>query len=300
VVPEQDEPAESGRFICGKTGLRTFLLDNTKARSGILLKFVEPKDNHNEVIRCTWSANVVFINKRICKANITLWKSAPPSARALTYESGGAERSAPETPVLSHYLTVEMSRLSEMIVQHCAHVSSGTVLISTLTTHWKIDKSDRLVFLWASGVTLRGGSGPYVPRGVSSNTGTMVHNQHHQPRKFNSAATPRRKDGTSDGVSASTLTAKLLMAPSSPIRPGQEFEKVPNRYTLGYENFAQEKKEDERDSIHIVRHDDSFSDASKSALAQRSKNRPKRAAQSAPGGGRAGAVTSLHVELGVE
>ena len=63
VVPEQDEPTESGRFICGKTGLRTFLLDNTKARSGILLKFVEPKDNHNEVIRCTWSANVVFINK---------------------------------------------------------------------------------------------------------------------------------------------------------------------------------------------------------------------------------------------
>lgn len=294
VVPEQDEPAESGRFICGKTGLRTFLLDNTKARSGILLKFVEPKDNHNEVIRCTWSANVVFINKRICKANITLWKSAPPSARALTYESGGAERSAPETPVLSHYLTVEMSRLSEMIVQHCAHVSSGTVLISTLTTHWKIDKSDRLIFLWASGVTLRGGSGPYVPRGVSSNAGTIVHN--HQ-RKFNSA-TPRRKDGgTSDGISAITITAKLLMAPSSPIRPEQDFEKVPNRYTLGYESFAQEKKENERDSIHIVRHDDTISDTSKSALAQRSKNRPKRAAQSAPGG-RSGAVTSLHVGEG--
>jgi hypothetical protein len=287
VVPEQDEPAESGRFICGKTGLRTFLLDNTKARSGILLKFVEPKDDHNEVIRCTWSANVAFVNKRICKANITLWKSAPPSARALTYESGGAETSAPETPVLSNYLTVEMSRLSEMIVQHCAHVSSGAVLISTLTTHWKIDKSDRLVFLWASGVTLRGGHGPSIPRGVQITNISKI-NQHH-PRKFKSASI-RKDDDMTGGAGDSSISARLLASQSSPIRPGQEFEKVPNRYILGYDDSSNEFSEKQKHD-NLLHLDGALTYTAQSK--QSGKIRPKRAAQSAPGG-RAGAFDSIH------
>ena len=285
MIPGQDEPAESGRFICGKTGLRTLLLDNTKAKSGILLKFVEPKDDHNEVVRCTWSANVVFISKRICKANITLWKSAPPSARALTYESGGAERSAPETSVLSHYLTVEMSRLSEMIVQHCAHVSGGAVLISTITTHWKIDKNDRLVFLWASGLSLRGHVSN-IPKSLL----TVLNNQQ---RKVSSAPLQRKEKGASG---AASTAVKLLMAPPSPIRPNNDSEKVPSRYTLAYDEDEEEKDEEERRNIEFSQQDFVQSDVSQSSLGV-GRTRPKRAAQSAPGG-RFGMNNAMHLGEG--
>jgi hypothetical protein len=187
------------RFICGREELRAFLFDPHKEESGVLQKFVLPRGDKNEVLRCTWTQSLTIVERRTCKARISDVKHAAPSARALTYEMAGADASAPQTVVRSEYLVGTLQRLSEQMAGHVAAATGRRVMVSTMTTNWKLDRKERLVLLWISGVTVRPGAFGAVDGGGNA----LVHRPLPPAAAEAAARSPRAATAGGGGASES-------------------------------------------------------------------------------------------------
>uniref|UniRef100_A0A7S0FQM9 Uncharacterized protein n=1 Tax=Pyrodinium bahamense TaxID=73915 RepID=A0A7S0FQM9_9DINO len=136
-----------------REGLQAFLFDRQRVRSdGILQRFVEPKNGHNNMVRALWSPKVCLLERRVNHLRLSDSRY-DIYERAVTFE--GADCHSEVTPVRGPALVTKVHEIADSIVQHVAAVTNDRMKISRLALNFKVDDKDRLWLLFASSVRLR-------------------------------------------------------------------------------------------------------------------------------------------------
>lgn len=148
-----------------RAGLQDFLFNRQRVRvDGILQRFVEPKGDHNNMIRVLWSPKVCLLERRINRRKMSDTKY-DVYERAVTFE--GPDFLSEVTPVRGPSMTMQVHDVADSIVQHIAAVTGDKMKISRMALNFKVDDRDRLWLLFASSVRMRGGKARQVGQGAS-------------------------------------------------------------------------------------------------------------------------------------
>eukprot|EP00294_Goniomonas_avonlea_P008149 CAMPEP_0114556688 /NCGR_PEP_ID=MMETSP0114-20121206/9422_1 /TAXON_ID=31324 /ORGANISM="Goniomonas sp, Strain m" /LENGTH=705 /DNA_ID=CAMNT_0001741909 /DNA_START=200 /DNA_END=2313 /DNA_ORIENTATION=- len=131
--------------------LREFLYFRDKETNGILQRFVEAKGIYNTIIRTVWSPNIFLAERRsnvfpLEDKKISLHK------RSVTYE--GDEYLSSTVSITDTLLGKQIERVCRNVVQHVFACSDGALQIGRMVLHFKVDKGDKLWFLWCSSLRL--------------------------------------------------------------------------------------------------------------------------------------------------
>jgi len=139
-----------------RAALEDFLFARQKrkedCRDGILQKFVEPKEDQNNMIKALWSPKVCMLERRVNRLKI----SDPRYdiyERAVTFE--GDDCHSVINPVRGPGMVKKVNDIADSIVQHVALVTHDKMKISRMGLIFKLDDKDQLWLLFASSVRLQ-------------------------------------------------------------------------------------------------------------------------------------------------
>ena len=137
-----------------------FLNKNIVYDDGILQKFEDPKGDHNITYRLTWSPKLCLFEKctNLKKIND---KHFDVYERAVTYD--GEEFQTRTEPLKGNNLPERIEKIGLNIVNHVSNITLEKIKIVRMILNFKIDKKDRIIFLWCSALRIEKGTTTVVP-----------------------------------------------------------------------------------------------------------------------------------------
>ena len=128
-----------------------FLNNKPKCDEGILQKFEDPKGEYNTIYRLIWSPKLSIFEKcsNLKKLND---KHYDIYERAVTYD--GEEFQTKKEPVKGSHIPEGMKNIAIKIVNHIKNITLEKINIIRMILNFKIDKKDRIIFLWCSSLRL--------------------------------------------------------------------------------------------------------------------------------------------------
>ena len=137
-----------------------FLNKNIVYDDGILQKFEDPKGEHNITYRLTWSPKLCLFEKctnlkKIHDKHFDIYE------RAVTYD--GEEFQTRTEPLKGNNLPERIEKIGLNIVNHVSNITLEKIKIVRMILNFKIDKRDRIIFLWCSSLRIEKGSTTVVP-----------------------------------------------------------------------------------------------------------------------------------------
>eukprot|EP00854_Cymbomonas_tetramitiformis_P009716 gene9716-11516_t len=168
---ENQETARTEVEYYDNLGLKNYLFYGEKPTTGILQKFVIPKEDHNSMIRATWSPQVCLLERRTNTVKLTD-KTHELYERCVTFE--GPERHSDSSPLTGSALAASLQHLCKQlfseadlctlqksiqtlcneIVNHVRQVSGNVHNITRMVCNFKMDPDGRVWFLWCSSLRL--------------------------------------------------------------------------------------------------------------------------------------------------
>ena len=128
-----------------------FLNNKIKHEEGILQKFIDPKGEYNTIYRITWSPKLSLFEK--CSNLRKLYdKHYDIYERAVTYD--GEEFQAKTEPLKGRLLPERMQQIALNIVEHVSNITLEKLKIIRMILNFKVDKKDRIIFLWCSSLRI--------------------------------------------------------------------------------------------------------------------------------------------------
>jgi hypothetical protein len=154
--PNDADLKDSGRTTIeylNSDELHDFLCNRQTVKpDGILQRFIEPKDDRNNMIRVLWSPKVCLLERRINNKKLSETKY-DVYERAVTFE--GPDFLSQVSPVRGPALVLQVHDVADTIVQHVSAVSGDGLRISRMALNFKVDNRDRLWLMFASSVRMR-------------------------------------------------------------------------------------------------------------------------------------------------
>ena len=132
-----------------------FLNSKPKCEEGILQKFEDPKGEYNSIYRIIWSPKLSLFEKctNLKKLNDTHFDIYE---RAVTYD--GEEFQIKTEPVKGSHLPQGMESIALKIADHVGNITLEKIRIVRLILNFKVDKRDRILFLWCSSLRIDPGN----------------------------------------------------------------------------------------------------------------------------------------------
>jgi len=125
------------------------MLQKAKPSAGILIKFVEPKNNRNATIQVTWSPRFCLLQRRINIHNINETAIAIYD-RLVTFE--GPEHLSVLESITSPTLASDIQKLCKNIAGHIKKITNNKMEITKMCLHFKIDPWERIWLLYTTGL----------------------------------------------------------------------------------------------------------------------------------------------------
>ena len=131
---------------------------------GILQKFEDPKGEYNITYRLTWSPKLSLFEKctnlrKIYDNHFDIYE------RAVTYD--GEEFQTKTEPIKGNHIPQRIEKIGLNIVNHVSNITLEKIKIIRLILNFKIDKKDRIIFLWCSSLRILNTSNVINPRLMS-------------------------------------------------------------------------------------------------------------------------------------
>ena len=128
-----------------------FLDNKIKHEEGILQKFIDPKGEYNTIYRITWSPKLSLFEKcsNLRKLND---KHYDIYERVVTYD--GEEFQSKTEPLKGRLLPEKMEQMALNIAEHVSNITLEKVKIIRMILNFKVDKKDRIIFLWCSSLRI--------------------------------------------------------------------------------------------------------------------------------------------------
>ena len=128
-----------------------FLNNKIKHDEGILQKFIDPKGEYNTIYRITWSPKLSLFEKcsNLRKLND---KHFDIYERAVTYD--GEEFQSKIEPLKGRLLPERMQQIALNIAEHVSNITLEKIKIIRMILNFKVDKKDRIIFLWCSSLRI--------------------------------------------------------------------------------------------------------------------------------------------------
>ena len=128
-----------------------FLNNKLSYDDGVLQKFEDPKGDYNITYRLTWSPKLSLYEKcsnlkKITDLHYDIYE------RAVTYD--GEEFQTKTEPVKGNHLPERMQQIAVNISNHVSNITLEKVKIVRMILNFKMDKKDRLLFLWCSSLRI--------------------------------------------------------------------------------------------------------------------------------------------------
>ena len=142
---------------------------------GILQKFEDPKGEYNIIYRLTRSPKLSLFEKctnlkKIADKHFDIYE------RAVTYD--GEEFQTKTEPLKGRHIPQRIEKIGLNIVNHVSNITLEKIKIIRLILNFKIDRKDRIIFLWCSSLRIQNNSNIIHPRlNINmSDKGRMKHN----------------------------------------------------------------------------------------------------------------------------
>mmetsp|Transcript_54063 Transcript_54063/g.143927 ORF Transcript_54063/g.143927 Transcript_54063/m.143927 type:complete len:589 (+) Transcript_54063:412-2178(+) len=132
--------------------LQEFLFNRQKVNNGILQQFLDPKGNHNAILRALWSPQVTVLERRINRNRLFDTKM-DIYERAITFE--GPDFHSVPAPVRGSKLPAAIHQMASGIASHATAVSGDKLRISRMALNLKMDVEGNPWLLWASSIRLQ-------------------------------------------------------------------------------------------------------------------------------------------------
>ena len=128
-----------------------FLKNKFNFEDGILQKFEDPKGEYNITYRLNWSPKLCLFEKctNIRKIND---KKYDIYERAVTYD--GEEFHIKTEPLKGSNLPDRIEKIGTSIANHVSNITLEKIKIVRMILNFKIDKKDRVLFLWCSSLRI--------------------------------------------------------------------------------------------------------------------------------------------------
>ena len=131
---------------------------------GILQKFEDPKGEYNITYRLTWSPKLSLFEKctnlrKIEDKHFDIYE------RAVTYD--GEEFQTKTEPIKGYHIPQRIEKIGLNIVNHVSNITLEKIKIIRLILNFKIDRKDRIIFLWCSSLRILNTSNMFNPRILS-------------------------------------------------------------------------------------------------------------------------------------
>ena len=131
---------------------------------GILQKFEDPKGEYNITYRLTWSPKLSLFEKctnlrKIEDKHFDIYE------RAVTYD--GEEFQTKTEPIKGNHIPQRIEKIGLNIVNHVSNITLEKIKIIRLILNFKIDRKDRIIFLWCSSLRILNTSNMFNPRTLS-------------------------------------------------------------------------------------------------------------------------------------
>ena len=128
-----------------------FLKNKFNFEDGILQKFEDPKGDYNITYRLNWSPKLCLFEKctNIKKIND---KKFDIYERAVTYD--GEEFHTKTEPLKGSNLPDRIEKIGTSIANHVSNITLEKIKIVRMILNFKIDKKDRVLFLWCSSLRI--------------------------------------------------------------------------------------------------------------------------------------------------
>ena len=131
---------------------------------GILQKFEDPKGEYNITYRLTWSPKLSLFEKctnlrKIDDKHFDIYE------RAVTYD--GEEFQTKTEPIKGNHIPQRIEKIGLNIVNHVSNITLEKIKIIRLILNFKIDRKDRIIFLWCSSLRILNTSNMFNPRMLS-------------------------------------------------------------------------------------------------------------------------------------
>ena len=154
---EPDEDPNKGNYIIEYFDLKKFdefLNNKFSFEDGILQKFVDPKGDNNSTFRLTWSPKLCLFEKctnirKITDSKYDIYE------RAVTYD--GEEFQTKTEPLKGSNLPDRIEKIGMSIANHVSNITLEKIKIVRMILNFKIDKKDRIIFLWCSSLRIENG-----------------------------------------------------------------------------------------------------------------------------------------------
>ena len=130
-----------------RSSFNDFIQNPEKCKSGILQKWIQPKSNHNSLIKVQWSSQFCLIERR---TNIYRLDDQKVEfyEKLVTYE--GIEHNSSFEPVTASWAISELQQICMNMSSHITAVSGGNVSITRMVLFFKHDENDRLWLMYCS------------------------------------------------------------------------------------------------------------------------------------------------------
>ena len=131
-----------------------FLKNKYTYEDGILQKFEDPKGDYNVTYRLTWSPKLCLFEKCSNTKKIND-KRYDIYEKAVTYE--GEEFQTKTEPLKGSNLPDRIEKIGMSIANHVSNITLEKIKIVRMILNFKIDKKDRVLFLWCSSLRIENG-----------------------------------------------------------------------------------------------------------------------------------------------
>jgi len=131
-----------------------FLNNKIRHEEGILQKFIDPKGEYNTTYRLTWSPKLSLFEKctNLKKLND---KHYDIYERVVTYD--GEQFQTKIEPLKGSHLPERIQNMAIRIAEHVSNITLEKIKIVRMILNFKVDKKDRIVFLWCSSLRIDNG-----------------------------------------------------------------------------------------------------------------------------------------------
>ena len=128
-----------------------FLRNKYNYEDGILQKFEDPKGDYNITYRLNWSPKLCLFEK--CSNIKKIYdKKYDIYERAVTYD--GEEFHIKIEPLKGSNLPDRIEKIGTSIANHVSNITLEKIKIIRMILNFKIDKKDRVLFLWCSSLRI--------------------------------------------------------------------------------------------------------------------------------------------------
>ena len=131
-----------------------FLNNKIRHEEGILQKFIDPKGEYNTTYRLIWSPKLSLFEKctNLKKLND---KHYDIYERVVTYD--GEQFQTKIEPLKGSHLPERIQNIAIKIAEHVSNITLEKIKIVRMILNFKVDKRDRIVFLWCSSLRIDNG-----------------------------------------------------------------------------------------------------------------------------------------------